>query len=112
MVGGLRLGDGNQPVADVDDTGILSRAADDLLPFSRELLEIDLGAFVGAVLAPHDRKDPQLDPIRLPAEDLDDMPVFLRRQAMLLNDFRIHIYLLTPPSAPLSCIIQERGWGG
>ena len=69
VVVALHLEDRDQPVADVDHAGILARAADHPGGLGRELAEVDLRGFVGAVLAPHHREDAELDQVRRPAED-------------------------------------------
>ena len=64
-------------LADVDDAGVLADAGQHLadgrlLRDVGELLEVDLGGLVGAVLAPHHRVHRQLRAGRAAAEDLAD----------------------------------------
>ena len=44
-------------VANVDDAGVLARSLQDVLAFGGQLLQVDAGALVGAVFAPHHAKD-------------------------------------------------------
>src|SRR6516162_89120 len=58
-------------VADVDDAGVLTRAADHAWPGGRQGLQPDLRGFVRTVLTPHRRKDAELGHIRRTPEDPD-----------------------------------------
>src|SRR6185437_154402 len=53
MVVALDLEDDGVAVADIDDAGIFSRAANHPRPLGRQCLEPNLRRFIGAVLAPH-----------------------------------------------------------
>ena len=78
-----------QPVAHVDHSGVLLPGGDDDLGRLRgERLEQRPGVFVGAMLTPHHGEDAQLGEVRLPAENLEDVLVFLRRDPVFLDDFR------------------------
>src|SRR5262249_51737003 len=65
MVVRLHLEDGGEPVADVDDAGVLARALDDARPGRGKPREVDARALVGAVLAPHHAEDAELRVSRL-----------------------------------------------
>src|SRR6478609_6424043 len=72
-------------LADVDHAGVLTDAGEHLadgrlLGDLGELLEVDLGALVGAVLAPHHGVHGQLAAGRTAAEDLADLLVLVRLQ--------------------------------
>ena len=69
VVVALDLEDDRLAVADIDDAGILARAADHARPGGRQGLQPDLRGFVGAVLAPHHREDAELGQVRRAAED-------------------------------------------
>src|SRR5437667_4580014 len=77
-----------EPVADVDDAGVfLARAHEDALRSGRKRFEQWPGAFVRAMLAPHDRENCQLGVVRVAPEDFPDALVFLRRQAVFFDKF-------------------------
>ena len=88
VVVALHLEDGDQAVADVDHAGVLARAADHPGGLGRELAEVDLRGFVGAVLAPHHREDAELDQVRRAAEDLQDALVLVGLEPVLGDDLR------------------------
>ena len=54
----------------------------------RELLEVDLGALVAAVLGPHGREDAELGQVGLAADEADDEVVFVRGDVVLGEDCR------------------------
>jgi hypothetical protein len=73
-------------VADVDDAGVLANACQHLagrglLRDFRELFEVNLGRFVGTVLAPHHRIHRQLGARRATAKDLADLGVLILFEA-------------------------------
>src|SRR5262245_12494646 len=77
-----------ETVADVDNAGVfLTRADEDALRSRRKGFEERACVFVGAMLAPHDRENSQLRVIRIASEDFPDALVFLRCQAMFLDQF-------------------------
>ena len=77
-------GDG-QTVADVDDAGVFLAGADqDSRRPGGKGLEERLCVFIGAMLAPHHGEYAQFGVRRLAAEDLLDVPVFLRSQAVFV----------------------------
>ena len=80
-------GDG-QSIADVHDAGVLLASAhENFLRLGWERFEQRAGVFVGAMFAPHHGEDAQFGVIRLAAEDLADALKFLRRQAVLCDQF-------------------------
>ena len=84
----LHLEDRDQPAADVDDPGILARPANDPGGFGRQLLQMDLGRLVGAMLRPHHREDAELDQVRRTPDQLDDLLVLVPVQPVRLDRFR------------------------
>ncbi len=76
--------------ADIDDAGVFARALDDELAARGQLLQVDAGALVGAVLAPHDAEDSELGEVGFAAEDGDDFLVLLGREVVLGDDFGRH----------------------
>jgi hypothetical protein len=83
VVVALHLEDGGIAVADVDDAGILARAADHPRGGGRQLFEVNARGFIGAMLRPHDRKDAKLGEVRLPSQCLQDAAIFVGGQAVL-----------------------------
>src|SRR5437867_3125742 len=77
-----------EPVADVDYAGVfLSRAHEDALRSGRKRFEQWPGAFVRAMLAPHDRENSQLGVVRVASEDFPNALVLLWRQAVFVDKF-------------------------
>src|SRR5205823_271110 len=76
-------------IADVNNAGILFSCADqNTRRFGGKAFQEWPCVLVGAMLAPHDRKNSQLGVTRLPTEDAFDSLVFLWREAVLLDKFR------------------------
>jgi len=68
---------GGDPVAHINNPGILSRSLDDPWGLCRETVEVFLAGFVAAVFTPHCREDTDLDHIRLAFQYLFDVFVFI-----------------------------------
>ena len=81
VVVALHLEDGDAAAADVDDPGVFSRSADHPRCFRWQLAQPLLRALVGAVLAPHHRKDAEFGDIGLAAKNLGGPRVLLGREA-------------------------------
>src|SRR5215469_1456058 len=79
----LDLENDSVAVADVDDAGILARAANNLRSCSGQCLEPDLRRLVRAVLAPHHREYAELGDVGRAAEKLDRALEFLVGQPVL-----------------------------
>lgn len=73
----LHLENDSESSTDIDNPGIFTGTTDNLLSFGREFFEISLGTFVGTMLAPHHREDPEFDEVRLTTEDLQDLFILL-----------------------------------
>ncbi len=58
---------------DVDNSRVFSRTHQHARTLRRELLQVQAGALVGAMLAPHDREDAHFGLVRLTAEDGTDL---------------------------------------
>ena len=86
VVVALHLEDCRVAVADVDDAGILARAANHPRRFGWQLLEMQARALVAAVLRPHDGEDAELDEVRLAAHRVQDALVFVGAEAVVGND--------------------------
>ena len=78
----LHLEDAGLAVADVDDAGVLARAADHTGAGGGELAEMLAAGFVRAVLGPHHREHAQLNVVGLAIKPRDDEGVFVRFQAV------------------------------
>ena len=81
--------EGDAPaVADVDDAGVFLARLDQHARAGRgKFAQFEPRIFVGAMLAPHDGKDAQLGEIRLALEDVLYALEFLRREAVLGDEF-------------------------
>ena len=82
VVVALHLEHAGEPVADVDDTGILARPLDHPRALGRQRAQMDLGRFVRAVLVPHRRENAELGERRLAADQLQNAVVFVRLEAV------------------------------
>ena len=75
-------------VADIDHAGVFfARPNENVRAGRRKFLQFAPRIFVGAMLAPHDRENPQLGEIRFAAENFLDAFVFFRREAMFAHYF-------------------------
>src|ERR1019366_426179 len=90
MVVGFDLERNHVAAADIDDPRVLAGPLYHQFAARRQLLQVQAGALVRAVLAPHHRKYAQLGVARFAAEDIDDLAVFLRRQLMLGHQLGSH----------------------
>src|SRR5439155_7605808 len=79
------LEDGSPAVADVHDAGVLAGPLDAVRRIRRELLEKGPRALIRTVLAPHYREHSEFGEIQFPAQESDDLLVFLLCQPMLDN---------------------------
>jgi len=61
-----------EPVAEIEDAGVLARPLEDALAAGREAAEERGGVLVPAVLGPQEREDRQLEVVRVAAEELPD----------------------------------------
>jgi hypothetical protein len=77
-----------EPIADVDDAGVLARALDDPRRLGRQRAQMNFRGFVRAVLVPHRRKNTELGEAWLSPHQLDDARVFVRLQTVFGNQFR------------------------
>src|SRR5207244_2561486 len=88
VVMALDLEDDGVAIADIDDSGVLARAADHLRAGGRQLLEPDFRGFVGTVLAPHCGDDAELGQVRGAAEDGAGAGKFVGREAHFRREIR------------------------
>ena len=70
VVVALHLEHDGEPVADVDDAGVLARPLDHPRRLGRQRAQVHLRGFVGAVLVPHRREDAELGEARRAADEL------------------------------------------
>ena len=69
VVVALHLEDAGEPVADVDDAGILARPLDDPGRLGRQFAQMQTRGFVGTMLVPHGRENAELGEARRPADE-------------------------------------------
>src|SRR3989475_6218166 len=74
-----------RPSPDVHDAGVLAGPLDNVRRIHWELLEKGPRALIRTVLAPHHREHSEFGEIRFPAQESDDLLVFLLCQPMLGN---------------------------
>ncbi len=79
----LHLEDRGETIADVDDARVLPRPLNDARPFGRQTPQVNAARLVGAVLAPHHAKDPELGISGFAPQRLKDLPVLLVGQLVL-----------------------------
>ena len=72
--------------ADVDDPSVLARTDQHAVPGRRQVLQMNPGAFIRAMFAPHDADDSQLCQIGFAPQAVDDAIVFARGEAMQGDD--------------------------
>jgi hypothetical protein len=88
MVVALHLEHHREPVADVDDAGVLARPLDHPRRLGRQAAQVDLGRLVGAVLVPHRREDAELGEARGAADQAENALVLVRLEAVFGDEFR------------------------
>src|SRR5262249_4438601 len=93
MVVRLDFEDRRQAVADRDCARVLAGTLQHSRALRRQLLEVDPGALVAAVLRPHDREDAQLRNRGFAVERRDDAVVLLARQSVAFQDFPVDLHL-------------------
>ena len=72
---------GGNPVAHVDDAGVLTRSDENPWRLGGETPEVDTAALVGAVLGPHHRVHGKFERVGRTIQDLVDPPGFVVGQA-------------------------------
>jgi hypothetical protein len=70
------------PVANINNTGILTGAANHLWPFGGQGAEPFFRGFIGAMLIPHGREDAHFRKARVPAYDFENAIVLVWAQPM------------------------------
>jgi hypothetical protein len=88
VVVAFHLEDQRQPVADIDDAGILARAADHLRALGGQGAQPFLRRLVGTMLVPHRGKDAEFGEAGFAADDLQDAVVFVGLQPVGGDKFR------------------------
>ncbi len=79
----LHLEDHDIAIVEIDDARVLAGADDDPLAGRRQPLQMQPRGFVGAVFAPHDGEDSELDDGGLAAENGKDPLVLVALEAVL-----------------------------
>ncbi len=87
VVMALHLEHASQAVADIDDSGILARALDDVRPLGRQAAQMHFGGLVRAVLVPHRRKNAELGQARFAADQVEHALILVRLEAVLGDQF-------------------------
>ncbi len=83
MIVALGLEGDREPVAEIDDACVLSRALEDVRPLARQSSEKECGVLVAAVLRPEQREHRQLEVVGLAVEERDDTCELPVREAEL-----------------------------
>ena len=124
VVVALHLEHASEPIADVDDAGILARALDHMRALGRQRAQMNLGGFVRAVLVPHGREDAEFGQARLAPDQVEHALVFVRLETVLGDQFGGDLRLvgdhwsilhmrLTPPAPmprPVPRTARARRW--
>ncbi len=87
VVVAFHLEDGGIAIADVDHACVLAGALQHPGGLGRQLLQMDAGGFVGAVLGPHHAEDAQFHETGFAVQQLLDPAVFLIGQAVFADEF-------------------------
>ena len=111
VVVALHLEDRRLAIANVHHAGIFAGAANHLRTSGRQLHQVDLGGFIGAMLRPHDREYAQFRQVRLAADRLQDAVIFFRAEAMFGDDFRGDLGSGAGHAAPLAAAWAESNGG-
>src|SRR5205807_5435449 len=88
VVVGFDLEGDDVAAANIDDAGVFAGALDHELAPRGQLFQVQAGAFVGAVLTPHDAEDTELGVRGRAAQDGDDLLVFAFGEPMLGDEVR------------------------
>ena len=88
VVVALHLEHDREPVADVDDAGILARPLNHPRRLGRQRAQMDFRGFVRAVLVPHRGENAELGEGRRTPDKLDDARVLVRLQTVFGDQFR------------------------
>jgi hypothetical protein len=124
MVVALHLEHHREPVADVDDAGILARPLDHPGRRGRQPAQMHLRGFVGAMLIPHSRKNAELGQRRLAADQIEDALVLVGLEPVFGDEFRgdvgfvgdhatsLRSLIQTSKSASVTCIFSKANWLG
>ena len=83
----FHLEDAGQPIANVDDAGVLTRALDDVRTGGRQAAQMNLGRLVGAVLVPHRRENAEFGQRRFAPDQLKQALIFVRFEAVFGDQF-------------------------
>ena len=75
-------------IADIDNARIFfARLHENVRSGGRKFLQLFARIFVGTMLAPHHRENPELGEVRFAPENFFDALVFLRREPVLAHHF-------------------------
>ena len=88
VVVALHLEDHRLPIADIHHACVFTRAANDLRASGGQLLEVDLGGLVRAMLIPHRRKDAEFGERGFPTDDTQQAFVLVWFQAVARDQVR------------------------
>ena len=107
MVVRLDLESNRPAVTDIDDPGVLTGTLQHQRALGRQLLQMNLRALVGAMLAPHDAKDAELRVVGLAAQNFGDFGVFFEVDAMREENFRGKVHAFTDIAASIDSKITR-----
>ena len=95
--------DAGQPVANVDDTGILTRSLDHPRRFGRQALQMQTGGLIGTMLVPHRRKNTEFGQAGGAANQRQNALIFIRLETMLGNQIRCDVRIVPVTFARIAC---------
>ena len=93
MIVALHLEYHGQTVPDIHDPRILPRPLKHVATFGGKQLQVVPRAFVAAVFRPHNREHSEFRVVWLSSEDLDNLSIFIRRNAVTRDKLRSHLRL-------------------
>ena len=108
VVVALDLEGDREPLAEVEDAGVLARALEHALARAREALQEERRVLVAAVLRPEEREDGELEVVRVPAEQGADALVLPVGQAEGAME-RLFRPRCSPAAPPLMSVAELRG---
>ena len=99
MVVALHLEDHGEPVADIDDAGILARPLDHPRRIGRQSAQMHFRGFVRAMLVPHRREDAELGQRRFAPDQVEDALILVGLEAVFGDELRsdFGLFTFTPP---------------
>ena len=106
----LHLEDRHLVVADIDDTGIFARPADDLRAVGGQHAKPFLGTLVGTMFVPHGGKDAEFRQCRLAPDQFQDSLIFVGFEAVIGHKFGCNRNVVLQHAGISKKVHASAGW--